>query len=759
MYLTAARSHGIYAKIMGGFALWTLLNQCKVKELKKLWKELKACLVELKKYEKLYKVDGITEEEQAKIDDLKRKIQEATSMVVEKKQKIESENPTKKTSKDDVKKRLKSKLETWLDDQLFVAKNAIEKSPHKQFNTNVGDNIGTAITSPNNAGIFSKLKTLLKNTFEKKVNNKYKLEDVQTAWEDSVKEVKASISTHIDKYVADLLLGLEYNSIKKKRIQIAKKGEAALSGADLKHVLYIAIKDEMDNKLPSTESLNTAFEKSFSTFFTPDPNKKEVSIKSIKTKCRTTLEGLLDKFIAVIDELDAENYSSVNTEKLKEDLKIAFEDKVSDDFYFGKMIYEAFQKDLQSNDPSIVYKHWTLRLDALKSDEGFILDIAETVCKATEEGSSVDFFGKSISISQDTLDEIESNISKLFNYLPITSSIKTIFEQNSKKKEPKITPVNPSPVDGDSITKEDIRAEFIQSLTIWCNGASGAINDVFSALSTATPQGKQAASWWQFGGSLITSVGNPLFKVGGKIAINIGNLILSTFAKQVRQAQDKNGKVSLGKVISSWRASIDEYSTNPKLQEELFELFLDAHENKTNKELWNQAKLFRGILPSKVDLKKAILGTLDLGEMGKITLDVSCALKFGNINPLKALRNSSNNMSKVKAIDVLGNFLSKKNLSKETALALMSIYGDQTNIFETGVMINANLTFTDYVRKREICKVNFAKANGNVLIGRATQDQATFKFKLSKEELNALCNKFMASARKDNSFSIAKIIA
>jgi hypothetical protein len=651
-------------------------------------------------------------------------------------------------------------LENWLDDQLLVAENAIGNSPHKQFNTNVGDNLGTAITSKGNAGIFSKLKALLKTTFEKKVNNKYKLEDVQNAWVDSVKEVKASISTHIDKYVADLLLGLEYSSIKKKRIRIAKKGEAALSGADLKYVLYTGIKDEMDNDLPSTESLNKAFEKSFSTFLTPDLNKKEISTKSIKTKCRTTLGGLLDKLITVIDELDAEDYSLIDTEKLKDDLDMAFEDKVSDGFFFGRRISIVFQKDLQSNDPSIVYKHWTSTLDTLKSDEGFILDIAETVCKAIKEGSSITFFGESINISQKTLDDIESNISKLFNYIPTASNIKTIFEQNSKKKEPKITtitPVNPSPVDGDSITKEDIRAEFIQSLTIWCNGASGAINDVFSALSSATPQGKQAASWWQFGGNLITSVGNPLFKVGGKIAINVGNLILSTFAKQIRQAQDKNGKVSLGKVISSWRASIDEYSTDPKLQEELFKLFLDAHENKTNKELWNQAKLFRGILPSKVDLKKAILGTLDLGEMGKITLDVSCILRFGRINTLKALRNSSNNLYKIKAIDVQANSLSKKTISKETALALMSIYGDQTNIFETGVMINANLTFIDNSRNREICKVAFAKANGNVLIGKPNQDEATFKFKLSKEELNALWNKFIASARKDSAFSIAKI--
>jgi hypothetical protein len=726
-------------------------------ELKKLLKELKIYLIEINKIEKLYKLDGITKEEQDEINAFKRRIQEVTSMVVEKKQKIESGKPAKKTNKNDVKKRLKSKLETWLDDQLLVAKNAIEKSPHKQFNTNVGDNIGTAITSKGNAGVFSKLKTLLKNTFEKKVDNKYKLEDVQTAWEDSVKEVKASVSTHIDKYVADLLLGLEYNSIKKKRIRIAKKGEAALNESDLKYILQTAINDEMDSELPSTESLNTAFEKSFSTFFTPDPNKKEVTIKSLKTKCRTTLGGLLDKFIAVIDGLDTEDYSSVNTEKLKEDLKIAFEDKISDDFYFGARIYKAFQKDLQSNDPSIVYKHWTSKLDALKSDEGFILDIAETVCKATEEGSSIGFLGKSISISQNTLDEIESNISKLFNYLPTASNVKTIFEQNSKKKEPKTTPINPSPVDGGSITKEDIRAEFIQSLTIWCNGASGAINDISSALSSATPQGKQAASWWQFGGNLITSVGNPLFKVGGKIAINVGNLILSTFAKEIGQAQDKNGKVYLGKVISSWRSSIDQYSTDSELQEELFNLFLDAHKGKTNKELWNQAKLFRGILPSKVDLKKAILGTLDLGETGKITLDVSCLLKFDRINPLTAMRNSSDNLYKIEAINVQANFLSKKTISKETALALMSIYGDQTNIFETGVMINANLTFIDNPKNREICKVNFAKSNGNVFIGKATQDMDTFKVQISKEELNALWNKFIASARKDNTFSIAKI--
>ena len=725
-------------------------------ELKKLLKELKEYMAKVEKYERLYKVDGITEEEQTEIDNIKRKIQEVTSIVVEKKQEIESGKTTRTSNKNNVKKALKSKLETWLDNQLPVAKNAIEKSPHKQFNTNVGKNLGTAITSPNDEVLFNKLTTLFKTTFEKKVDNKYKLEDVQTAWEDSVKEVKASISTHIDKYVAYLLLGLEYNSIKKKRVKIAKKGEAALSRDDLNYVLLKAIDDGIKNGLPSAESLITAFEKSFSTFFTADPNKNDVSIKSIKTKCRTTLGGLLDKLITAIDGLEAENYNSVNIEKLKNDLNIAFENKVNDDFLFGKYIYQAFLKDLQSNDPNTVYKHWISRLDALKSDESFISDIARTVCTATGKVSSLEALGEYINISQDTLDDIESNISILFKFLPTASDTKTIFEQNSNKKEPNTTPIDPSPVDEDSITKEDIRAEFIQSLTIWCNGASGAINDVSSALSAATPKGEQAASWWQFGSNLITSVGNPLFKMGGKIAINVGNLIFSTFTKEIGQAQDKNGKVYLGKVISSWRSSIDEYSTNPKLQEELFKLFLEAHENKTNKELWNQAKLFRGILPSKVDLKKAVLETLDLGEAGKITLDVSCQLRFDRIKPSIAMK-SSNNLHKIKAVIILGNFLSKKTISKETAFALMSIYGDQTNIFETGAMINANVIFTELGSLKEVCKVNFAKANGKVMIGRPTQDETTFKFKLSTEELSALWNKFIASARKDSAFSIAKI--
>lgn len=725
-----------------------------------LLKELKKWLVEVDKYEQSCKIDGITEEEQDEINALKRKIREVTSMVVEKKQGIESGKTAKASNKDDVKKKLKSKLETWLDDQLLVAKNAIENSPHKQFTSLVGDNIGTAITSKNNAGPFHKFTTLLKTTFEKKVDNKYKLEDIQTAWEDSVKEVKASISTHIDKYVAYLLLGLEYNSIKKKRIRIAKKGEAALSRSDLDYVLIEAIRDEMKKGLPSTKSLNTAFEKSFSTFFTSDPNKKDVSLESIQTKCRTVLGELLDKFIAAIDGLDAEDYSSVNIEKLKDDLNNAIEDKMSGDFYFGRKIYQAFQKDLQSNNPSIVYNHWTSRIDALKSDEDFISDIARTVCTATGKVSSIEVLKESINISQNILDDIESNISKLFNYLPTASNIKTIFEQNSNKKEPNITPIDPSPVDGNSITKEDIRAEFIQSLTIWCNGALGAISDISSALSSATPKGQQAASWWKFGGNLITSVGNPLFKVGGKIAINVGNLIFSAFAGEIGKAQDKNGNVYLGKVISSWRSSIEQYLTDSKLQEELFNIFLDGDENKnkTNKELLNQAKLFRGILPTRVDLKTAVLGTLDLGVVGKITLDVSCLLQFGRVNPLKILKNPpKDNMHKIKVITVQANFLSNTTISKETALALMSIYGDQTNIFETGAMIDANLTFIDNPRNREICKVNFAKSNGNVFIGKATQDRNTFKFKMSKEELNTLWKKFIASAKKDNAFSIAKI--
>ena len=728
------------------------------KELKKLLKEFKKYLAEIDKYEKLYKINGITEEEQAEIDDLKRKIQKVILKIEKKKQEIENGKIARSSNKDDVKNKLKNKLEAWLDDQLLVAANAIEKSPHKQFTSAVGDNLGTAITSNNKDGIFDEFTDFFKTTFEKKVDNKYKLEDVQTAWEESVKEVKASISTHIDKYVAFLLLGLEYNSIIKKRIRIAKKGEAALSQSDLKYVLEEAIDDEMDNGLPSIESLNTAFEKSFSTFFTPDANKKEVSLKSIKTKCRTIIVDLLDKLIAAIDGLEAEDYSSVNVEKLIDDLNNVFKDKVSDDFYFGRKIYQAFQKDLESNDPSTVYKHWTSTLDALKSDESFISDIARTVCTATGKVTSLEVLGEHINISQNTLDDIESNISELFSFLPTTSDTKTVFEQNSIKKEPIITPINPSPVDEDSITEDDIRVEFTRSLTIWCNGASGAINDVSIGLNSVTPSGKKAASWWQFGGNLVTSIGHPFLKITRKVALAVGNLIYSTIASAIGNVKDKNGKVNLGKVISSWRSSINQYSTDSKQQEKLFKIFLDGHKDKSNKELLKEAKLFKGILPSKADLKTAILGSLDFGAIGKITLEAHCFIQFGRVNPLKAMRNPDKaNMYKIEAIAVNSNLLMKKTISEETSVVLMSIYSDQTNIFETGVEIEANITFTDFVRNKEVCKVRFAISNGNASIGKATQDEKTFTLKMNGEELKALWNKFIASARTDNAFSIAEI--
>jgi hypothetical protein len=67
-------------------------------------KELKIYIIEINKIEKLYKVDGITKEEQDEIDAFKRRIQKVTSMVVEKKQEVESKKTSKKPNKDDVKK-------------------------------------------------------------------------------------------------------------------------------------------------------------------------------------------------------------------------------------------------------------------------------------------------------------------------------------------------------------------------------------------------------------------------------------------------------------------------------------------------------------------------------------------------------------------------------------------------------------------------------------------------------------------------------
>ena len=76
------------------------------KELKKLLKEFKKYLAEIDKYEKLYKINGITEEEQAEIDDFKRKIQKEILKIEKKKQEIENGKIARSSNKDDVKNKL-----------------------------------------------------------------------------------------------------------------------------------------------------------------------------------------------------------------------------------------------------------------------------------------------------------------------------------------------------------------------------------------------------------------------------------------------------------------------------------------------------------------------------------------------------------------------------------------------------------------------------------------------------------------------------